>query len=46
MSHCIKVENGQNGHEMSHRMKKKKSFFYQMMDPLYVKVVFMYIYFH
>ena len=43
MSHCIKVGNGPNGHEMPHRMKKE--FCDKMMSPLYVKVVFMYIYF-
>ena len=36
--------NGPNGQEMPHRMKKE--FCDQMMGPLYVKVVFTYIYFH
>ena len=40
----IKVGNGPNGHEMPHRMKKE--FCDQMIGPLYVKVVFTYIYFH
>ena len=44
MPHCIKVGNGPNRHEMPHRMKKE--FGDQMMGPLYVKVVFTYIYFH
>ena len=42
MPHCIKVGNGPNGHEMPHRMKKK--FCDQMIGPLYVKVVFTYIF--
>ena len=42
MSHCIKVGNGPNGHELPHRMKKE--FYDQMMGALYVKVVFTYIY--
>ena len=44
MPNCIKVGNGPNGHEMPHRMKKE--FCDQMMGPLYVKVVFTYIYYH
>ena len=42
MPHCIKVGNEPNGHEIPHRMKKE--FCDQMMDPLYVKVVFTCIY--
>ena len=43
MQHCIKVGNEPNGHEMPHRMKEKE-LCDQMIGPLYVKVVFTYIY--
>ena len=43
MLYCIKVRNGPNGHEMPHQMKKE--FCDHMMGPLYVKMVFTYIFF-